>query len=50
MCYGMGGTIDGQNGDHVLIAPPYNLSSIEEDELVEKLEAAITDSFRDRTT
>lgn len=50
MCYGMGGTIDGQNGDHILIAPPYNLSSIEEDELVEKLETAITGSFRDHTT
>jgi Adenosylmethionine-8-amino-7-oxononanoate aminotransferase len=23
MCYPMGGTVDGQRGDHVLLAPPY---------------------------
>ena len=23
ICYPMGGTIDGQNGDHVLLAPPF---------------------------
>jgi adenosylmethionine-8-amino-7-oxononanoate aminotransferase len=23
MCYPMGGTVDGQQGDHVLLAPPY---------------------------
>ncbi|MGI9248261.1 MAG: aminotransferase class III-fold pyridoxal phosphate-dependent enzyme, partial [Woeseiaceae bacterium] len=36
MCYGMGGTIDGRLGDHILLAPPYNLSEAEEMELVEK--------------
>lgn len=41
MIYGMGGTIDGRNGDHVLIAPPYILKRQHEDELVEKLTAAI---------
>lgn len=41
MCYGMGGTIDGRRGDHVLIAPPYNLTPTEADELVDKLAAAV---------
>jgi adenosylmethionine-8-amino-7-oxononanoate aminotransferase len=41
MVYGMGGTIDGRRGDHVLLAPPYILTQKHEDELVEKLVAAI---------
>jgi len=41
MVYGMGGTIDGRLGDHVLLAPPYILSEEQEGELVEKLVAAI---------
>lgn len=40
MCYGMGGTIDGQFGDHILLAPPYNLSEAQETELVEKFATA----------
>jgi hypothetical protein len=23
MCYPMGGTVDGQRGDHLLLAPPF---------------------------
>lgn len=42
LCYGMGGTVDGRSGDHVLLAPPYNLSEAEQFELIEKLTAAIT--------
>jgi adenosylmethionine-8-amino-7-oxononanoate aminotransferase len=42
MIYGMGGTIDGHNGDHVLIAPPYIITEAQEAELVEKLTAAIS--------
>lgn len=41
MCYGMGGTVDGQRGDHVLLAPPYNLSEAEAEELVEKFSGAV---------
>jgi len=41
MCYGMGGTIDGRRGDHILLAPPYNLSETEETELVEKFTKAV---------
>ena len=40
LCYGMGGTIDGQRGDHILLAPPYNLSEAQESELVEKFTSA----------
>ena len=41
LCYAMGGTIDGRQGDHILIAPPYNIDSTHEAELVDKLVAAI---------
>jgi len=46
LCYGMGGTIDGRRGDHVLLAPPYNLDDAEQQELVEKFVAAVTVSLR----
>ena len=41
LCYGMGGTIDGRHGDHVLLAPPYNLDAAEQGELVEMFTAAV---------
>jgi len=41
ICYPMGGTIDGQSGDHVLLAPPFIISDVEIDELVDKLAAAV---------
>ena len=41
MVYGMGGTIDGRSGDHVLLAPPYIFREKHADELVTKLNAAI---------
>ena len=42
MMYGMGGTIDGRFGDHVLIAPPYVIDESHESELVDKLSTAVT--------
>ena len=45
LCYGMGGTIDGRRGDHVLIAPPYNLSEAQQQEVVEKFSAAVENSL-----
>ncbi len=42
MVYGMGGTVDGRLGDHVLLAPPYIIGEDHERELVEKLTAAIS--------
>ncbi|WP_281984857.1 aspartate aminotransferase family protein [Thalassorhabdomicrobium marinisediminis] len=41
MCYPMGGTIDGQRGDHVLLAPPFIISEDQLDEVVEKLGRAL---------
>ncbi len=40
-CYPMGGTIDGQHGDHVLLAPPFIISDAELDMLVDRLRQAI---------
>ena len=42
LCYAMGGTIDGRRGDHILIAPPYNIEASHEQELVDKFVAAVT--------
>ena len=41
ICYPMSGTIDGHNGSHVLLAPPYTLVDKQIEEIVDKLEAAI---------
>jgi adenosylmethionine-8-amino-7-oxononanoate aminotransferase len=41
MCYPMGGAIDGVQGDHVLLAPPFILDESQLDELVDKLGSAI---------
>ena len=41
ICYPMGGTIDGQRGDHVLLAPPFIISDNQIDEVVSKLDRAI---------
>lgn len=41
ICYPMSGTIDGQNGDHVLLAPPFIIEDAQIDELVTKLSTAI---------
>jgi len=45
MCYPMGGTVDGVNGDHVLIAPPYILTEAQLDELADKLGDAVEAAF-----
>lgn len=41
MCYPMGGTIDGRRGDHLLIAPPFNIEAAHVDEIVTALGGAI---------
>lgn len=50
MVYPMGGTIDGRQGDHVLLAPPFIITDDELDQLTERLagaiDAAIADSRR----
>jgi adenosylmethionine-8-amino-7-oxononanoate aminotransferase len=45
MCYPGSGTIDGQNGHHILLAPPYIVEEKHIDELVEKLTIAIQQTF-----
>ncbi len=41
LIYPMGGTVDGQAGDHVLLAPPFICSEAEVDLLVERLSASV---------
>jgi adenosylmethionine-8-amino-7-oxononanoate aminotransferase len=41
LCYPAGGTIDGQSGDHILLAPPYIVSEEQIDEIVAGLGVAI---------
>lgn len=41
ICYPMAGTIDGRQGDHVLLAPPFIIEDGQIDELVDKLSRAI---------
>ena len=45
MVYPMGGTIDGQRGDHVLLAPPFIVDEQQIDEIVERLGAAVDDAL-----
>jgi adenosylmethionine-8-amino-7-oxononanoate aminotransferase len=41
ICYPMGGTIDGQRGDHVLLAPPFIVTPADVDMIVERLGEAV---------
>lgn len=41
ICYPMSGTIDGRQGDHLLLAPPFIIEEAQVDELVGKLSTAI---------
>ena len=41
--YPSGGTVDGQSGDHILIAPPFIIEENQISELVEKLERTINE-------
>lgn len=41
ICYPMAGTRDGQNGDHVLLSPPFIIEDAQVEELVKKLSTAI---------
>ncbi len=42
ICYPMGGTLDGVQGDHVLLAPPFVVEENHLDEAVDKLGRALT--------
>lgn len=41
ICYPAGGCIDGKSGDHILLAPPFNLAESQLDEMVDKLGKAL---------
>jgi len=41
MVYPMGGTIDGRQGDHILLAPPFIVSAAELSEIVARLREAV---------
>ncbi len=43
VCYPNAGTRDGQNGDHVLLAPPFILQDAQIEELVAKLSQAVAE-------
>ena len=45
ICYPMGGTIDGQYGDHILLAPPFILDDHHLDEIVTKLDQTFATVF-----
>lgn len=47
ICYPGGGTADGQAGDHVLIAPPFNVTEGEIEEIVERLVRAVNGALED---
>jgi adenosylmethionine-8-amino-7-oxononanoate aminotransferase len=37
----MGGTIDGKQGDHIIVAPPYIATAADIDTIVDRLGAAV---------
>lgn len=41
ICYPMSGTIDGRQGDHILLAPPFIIEDAQLDELTDKLGRAV---------
>lgn len=47
ICYPMGGTIDGKQGDHVLLAPPFISQTHHLQELVDKLGRAVARATAD---
>ena len=47
ICYPGGGTADGVQGDHILLAPPFIIEKPEIDELVDRLSAAIDAAIKD---
>ena len=49
MVYPMGGTIDGQRGDHVLLAPPFIVDDSALDAIVERLARAVNAALAEST-
>ena len=47
ICYPAGGTVDGVNGDHVLLAPPFIVSPDQLDELTDKLGRSVDEALEE---
>ncbi len=47
MVYPMGGTVDGVEGDHVLLAPPFIVEGSQVDAIVDRLDAALEAALAD---
>jgi adenosylmethionine-8-amino-7-oxononanoate aminotransferase len=50
ICYPGRGAVDGERGDHVLIAPPFNVTDAEIDAIVAALGSAVDGAIRARRT
>lgn len=46
MCYAMGGTVDGKNGDHLMLAPPFIINDEHVEEIVDKLSRSINQTLK----
>jgi adenosylmethionine-8-amino-7-oxononanoate aminotransferase len=46
ICYPCSGNVDGASGDTIIIAPPYNASDSELEEILNKLTAAVESALR----
>ena len=46
MCYPMGGTVNGRDGDHILLAPPFIIEDCHVDEIVGRLAETIRSVMR----
>ncbi len=49
ICYPSGGNVDGINGDTVIIAPPFNATDAEIEEIVDKLDRSVHAALADVT-
>jgi adenosylmethionine-8-amino-7-oxononanoate aminotransferase len=47
LVYPGGGTIDGHRGDHILLAPPFNVTNAELDVIVDRLALALDAAIGD---
>jgi adenosylmethionine-8-amino-7-oxononanoate aminotransferase len=47
MVYPMGGTVDGVNGDHILMAPPFIVEAAQVDAIVDRLGASLDAALAD---
>jgi hypothetical protein len=42
MCYPMGGTVDGKQGDHIMFAPPFVINQAQVDDMLERFDKAFS--------